>query len=406
MTNLRDYIIVTASYWVFTLTDGALRMLVLLHLHQLGHSPLEIASLFLLYETFGVLTNFFGGWIGARHGLGRTLLMGLALQVVACGLLAGPSSWLTIPLLMLVQALSGVAKDLTKMSSKSYIKLVVPEGDSRGLLKWVAILTGSKNTLKGCGFFSGGALLAAVGLQTTCAAMAIALLATLLGAAFSLPPGVGKSRRSPSLSDLVPRDARIRWLSFARMLLFGARDAWFVIGLPLFLSTELGWTHAQVGGFLALWIIGYGIMQASAPRLLRRADGRVLHARELGLWTVALVLPIIGIAIAMQVELAVELSLVSGLMIFGLIFAVCSALHSFLIIDYAEGDKVALRVGFYYMANALGRLLGTVISGAVYQAGGQGAKGLLACLVISCAMVLASSAACYRLRREERASLR
>ena len=434
MKNLRDYILVTACYWVFTLTDGALRMLVLLHLHEQGHAPLEIASLFVLYELFGVVTNLFGGWIGARHGLRLTLIGGLALQVLACALLAAPAGPLSIPLVLAVQALSGVAKDLTKMSSKSYIKLVVAEGDAHGLLKWVALLTGSKNSLKGAGFFLGGFLLAAVGLRAACLGMGLALTLTLGAALWRLPRLAGKSRARVSLGDLWPRDARIQWLSVVRLWLFGARDVWFVLALPLFLSSELGWSHSSVGAFLALWIIGYGLVQAAAPALLRgrgtllRGRGTLLRGRgtetmprgqardvprqrsgalpgagSLRGWTDALVLPLLALALALRAGLAPEASLILGLALFGLLFAACSSIHSYLIIAYAEGDKVALRVGFYYMANALGRLLGTVLSGFLYQAAGQGLDGLIACLWTSLGLVLLSRLACVPLRRAERA---
>ena len=118
---IRQYAIVTGNYWAFTLTDGALRMLVVLHFHQLGYSPLQIAALFLFYEIFGVITNLFGGYLGARIGLNRTMNIGLALQVIALVMLAVPTQLLSIPLVMSAQALSGIAKDLNKMSAKSSI---------------------------------------------------------------------------------------------------------------------------------------------------------------------------------------------------------------------------------------------------------------------------------------------
>ncbi|MCA9322395.1 MAG: MFS transporter, partial [Planctomycetes bacterium] len=143
--GLRQYAVVTGAYWSFTVTDGALRMLVLLHLHELGRSALEIASLFLFYEVFGVVTNFLGGYIGSRFGLKSTLVGGLSLQIAALAMMVVDPSRLTIPWVMISQSLSGVAKDLTKMSSKSLVKLVLPEDDDHRLMKWVAVLTGSKN---------------------------------------------------------------------------------------------------------------------------------------------------------------------------------------------------------------------------------------------------------------------
>ena len=240
-------------------------MLVLLHLHQNGYTPFEIASLFLFYEFFGVLTNLFGGWIGARRGLKLTLALGVALQVLACSLLASTASALSIPLIMLAQAMSGTAKDLTKMSSKSYVKLVVPRDDNRGLMRLVAVLTGSKNTLKGIGFFLGGFLLSQFGFRDTCWAMAATLALVLVLSMFALPRAAGRSTSKIQLSQLLSKDARVNWLSGSRFFLFGARDIWFVLALPIFLSSALAWSHAQVSGFLAVWVIGYGIVQASAP---------------------------------------------------------------------------------------------------------------------------------------------
>ena len=59
---IRNYALVTGAYWGFTLTDGALRMLVLLHFYALGYSAFEIALLFVLYEFAGIITNLVGGW--------------------------------------------------------------------------------------------------------------------------------------------------------------------------------------------------------------------------------------------------------------------------------------------------------------------------------------------------------
>jgi len=408
MQSVRDYATVTASYWVFTLTDGALRMLVLLFLHEQGYTPLSIASLFLFYELFGVITNFVGGWLGARFGLKATLFAGLSFQIVACGMLTVDTSLLTLSYLLVAQGLSGVAKDLTKMSSKSYIKLVVPESDSRGLMKWVALLTGSKNTLKGVGFFLGGILLSSFGLQTSCLAMAAALVLVLIASVILLPRAPGKSDTELSLGNLIPRDARINWLSAARLFLFGSRDIWFVLALPIFLASTLGWTHANVGAFLAVWIIGYGFVQAAAPSFVGQRRGgirSVADAGALARWTAMLVLPLAAIGAALHLELDPATTLIIGLAVFGIVFAANSAIHSYLIIAYAEGDRVALRVGFYYMSNALGRLTGTLLSGWIFQAAGQGQAGLVACLGASILFVVLSTALCIPLRRAEQARL-
>lgn len=403
MRNLRDYAVITAGYWVFTLTDGAMRTLVLFYLHQLGYTPLEVVSLFLLYEVFGVVTNLVGGWIGARFGLKSTLFSGLGLQVIACSLLAARADSLTVPLVLLAQALSGIAKDLTKMSSKSYIKLVVPPSDSTGLMKWVAILTGSKNALKGIGFLLGGVLLETAGFRNSNIGMATALTAMIAISFAMLPRAAGRSKAKVSLAEVISRDARINWLSAARLFLFGSRDVWFVFALPIFLSVDLGWSYSQSSGFLAAWIIGYGIVQAFAPAYVGGTRDRrsAPTARRVMAWTALLVVPTGGIAAALHGGFDPATYLVLGLVLFGIVFATNSAMHSYLIIRYADGDKVSLSVGFYYMANAVGRLSGTILSGAMFQWAGTGRAGLVACLLTSVGFALASSLLCVPLHRAE-----
>lgn len=398
MGHRRDYAIITLTYWAFTLTDGALRMLVLLHLYEQGLSALELAGAFLLYELFGVVTNFMGGRIGARFGLKSTLVGGLLLQVGALGMLAFPSGALTVGYVMAAQALSGVAKDLTKMSSKSYLKLVVPEGDASGLLRWAALLTGSKNSLKGAGFFLGGWLLALIGFRATCAGMLVLILVALAVSAVTLPAAAGKAEKKPTW---LSSDARLNWLSAARLFLFGARDVWFVIALPVFLASELGWSHTAVGSFLALWIIGYGIVQASAPAWVQRKSERP-GAGRLGMWSAMLAFPLLGLAWHLNEGPASETLVVLGLAFFGVVFAVNSALHSFLVVHYAGRDRIAADVGFYYTANAAGRLVGTVLSGAVFGAY-LGSKGLVACLVLSALFACVSAILTVPLRRAEAA---
>ena len=400
MRNLRDYATITAAYWVFTLTDGALRMLVLFHLHRLGYSPLEVVSLFVFYELFGVVTNFVGGWLGARFGLRSTLFSGLGLQVVSCSLLAAWATDLTVPLVMLAQALSGIAKDLTKMSSKSYIKLVVPPTDSVGLMKWVAILTGSKNALKGLGFLLGGVLLQSIGFRAANLAMATALVVALVASWALLPKAAGKAKSAVRFGHLLSGDPRVNWLSASRLFLFGARDVWFVFALPIFLSADLGWSFARSGGFLAAWVIGYGFVQAAAPAYVggRGAKRSAPTAARLLPWTAALSAPLAGLAALLHFGAPPAASLVAGLALFGIVFATNSAVHSFLIVHYADGDKVSLNVGFYYMANAAGRLLGTVLSGAVFQWAGMSTDGLVACLGASLVFVALSALATLPLR--------
>ena len=375
---IKQYAIVTGNYWAFTLTDGALRMLVVLHFHQLGYSQLQIAALFLFYEIFGIVTNLFGGYLGARIGLNRTMNIGLALQVVALALLAVPTHWLSVPLVMGAQALSGIAKDLNKMSAKSAIKLLVP-GDQQGnLFKWIALLTGSKNALKGVGFFLGGALLALLSFKGAVIAMAAALALIWLASVMLLKQDLGKAKNKPKFNELFSKSRAINILSAARLFLFGARDIWFVVALPVFLSSQLQWDFWWVGGFLASWVIGYGIVQSAAPALLRnKTDAAPTGAAAL-IWAIILALVTAGLALAISIDLAVTSALMIGLILFGIVFAINSSVHSYLIVSYAKDDGVSLDVGFYYMANALGRLIGTLLSGWIYQS-----AGLVACLWVS-----------------------
>ena len=379
---VRQYLLVTGNYWAFTLTDGALRMLVVLHFHQLGYSPLQVAMLFLFYEVFGVITNLVGGWLGARLGLNRTMNLGLALQVGALAMLAVPAALLTVPWVMAAQALSGIAKDLNKMSAKSSLKLLVPRDQPAQLYRWVALLTGSKNALKGVGFFLGALLLAWLGFDGAVLAMAGALAAVWLGSVAFLKSDLGKGSTKPKFRELLSKSPAINRLSAARLFLFGARDVWFVVALPVFLATQLGWSHLQIGGFLALWIIGYGTVQALAPAVTGLRTGATPDGRTAFAWALPLTGLPAGVALALAAGLPPGPVLVGGLLAFGVLFALNSALHSFLILSYAREDGVSLDVGFYYMANAAGRLLGTVLSGAVYQA-----AGLEACLWLSAAFV-------------------
>jgi len=404
-----QYAVVTAAYWAFTLTDGALRMLVLLYLHQMGRTPLEIAGLFLFYEFFGIVTNLAGGALGARFGLRLTLLLGLTLQVIALGVLGWQHAALNLWWILGMQGLSGIAKDLTKMSSKSYMKFLVAAGDSQGLMRIVAWLTGSKNTLKGAGFFLGGWLLGQFGFQYACWGMAGALILAFLVSALALPKTAGKAKSVGRPKDWLTQDGRILWLSASRLALFAARDIWFVLALPLFLATRLEWSHSQVGGFLALWVIGYGIVQATAPGWLRiRSQAQALEVSapthqaaggKLAAWTLSLTIPIAWLAFGAELD---ALRLVLGLGLFGLLFATCSALHSFLIVAYAHGDRVAQQVGAYYSANATGRLLGTLLSGLLYQRAQDPNQGLVWALWGSGAFVLIAALLCWPLARQEK----
>lgn len=381
--EVRQYFFVTGNYWAFTLTDGALRMLVVLHFHALGFAPLQIAALFLFYEIFGVITNLVGGYLGARIGLNRTMTIGLGLQVAALLMLAVPVALLTMPWVMAAQALSGIAKDLNKMSAKSSIKLLVPDHQQGTLYKWVALLTGSKNALKGVGFFLGGAALALAGFRATVLIMATLLAVIWLSSVVILKKEVGKAVATPKFRELFSKSPAINRLSAARLFLFGARDVWFVVALPVYLSTVFGWDFWRVGSFLAVWVMGYGMVQAMAPALTGKRSGQVPDGRAAFVWAVLLALLPALMAVGMSLPLAEKPVLLGGLLLFGVFFAVNSSLHSFLIVAYARADGVSLDVGFYYMSNALGRLLGTVLSGGVFQV-----YGLSACLWMSSAFVL------------------
>ncbi|HAB86670.1 MAG TPA: MFS transporter, partial [Pseudomonas sp.] len=376
-------LVVTGNYWAFTLTDGALRMLVVLHFHALGYSPLQIAALFLFYEIFGVVTNLIGGYLGARLGLNRTMNLGLALQVAALLMLTVPASWLTVPWVMGAQALSGIAKDLNKMSAKSSIKLLVPDSQQGTLYKWVAILTGSKNALKGVGFFLGGALLTLLGFAGAVLSMAAVLALVWLASLVLLKKDLGKAKAKPKFRDILSKSRAINVLSAARLFLFGARDVWFVVALPVYLSAVFGWDFWMVGGFLACWIIGYGIVQSVAPAITGKRSGKVPDGRAACLWAASLAALPAAIAIGLATAASPQWVLIGGLMLFGVLFAVNSSLHSYLIVSYAKEDGVSLDVGFYYMSNALGRLVGTLLSGWVFKA-----YGLQACLWVSSLFVV------------------
>lgn len=389
--NQRAYAIVTASYWGFTLTDGALRMLVLLHFHSIGMSAIQLAFLFLLYEFCGILTNLLGGWWASRRGLKKTLTSGLLLQVVALSALSLVNltwvPWLAIAYIMATQALSGIAKDLTKMSAKSAVKVLVPKNQSaetqeRGLLKWVALLTGSKNALKGLGFFLGGLLLTLAGFQGALWIMAGCLFLIFLLSVFAVPSDLGTTKNKLKFTQLFAKSPAINRLSGARLFLFAARDVWFVVGLPVFLKSTLGWSFDQVGGFMALWVMGYGIVQASAPAWIKKAGARAA-SRSAFHWVAILTLLAASIATLVQLDQFIVITIITGLLIYGVVFAMNSALHSYLILAFTEDDDVAANVGFYYMANAGGRLLGTLASGLSYYYG-----GLTACLWISAVMLL------------------
>lgn len=399
--GLGAYIAVTAAYWAFMLTDGALRMLVLLHFHTLGFSAVQLAYLFLLYEFMGVVTNLSAGWIAARFGLTSTLYAGLSLQIAALAAMAMlDPAWAiaaSVAYVMTVQGVSGVAKDLAKMSAKSAVKVLAPAEDG-GLFRWVAVLTGSKNAVKGLGFLIGAALLALYGFETSLWAMAGVLAAILVAVAAFMPGGLPQGMKGAKFREVFSKDANINRLSAARLFLFGARDAWFVVGVPIFFYSVLSDGTAegnrvaffQIGAFMAVWIIGYGAVQAAAPLLLRAKGKPVAEIVSLArFWVGALMLipaALAGAALSgVFAPLELAAILVVGLLAFGVVFALNSSIHSYLILAFTSEERVTMDVGFYYMANAAGRLLGTLLSGLGYQFG-----GLPGCLAASAGLALIS----------------
>ena len=403
LTPLQQYAVVTANYWAFTLTDGALRMLVVFHFHALGYSTLEIAFLFLFYEFFGIVTNLCGGWIGARYGLRLTLWSGTWLQIAALLMLVPVSaSWpklFSVLYVMAAQALSGIAKDLNKMSAKSAIRAVVPasqapaaaaDGAEARLFRWVAILTGSKNALKGVGFFLGGVLLTTLGFNNAVLAMAVGLALAFL-ITLPLPADLGQMKRKAPFTALFSPSDGVNALSLARFFLFGARDVWFVVALPVFLEGALGWRFWEVGGFLGLWVIGYGFVQGAAPSLRRLwGDGTPPGPSAVSFWAALLTAIPALIAVTLARSGHGGLAVVAGLALFGVVFAMNSSIHSYMVLAYSGAEAVSLNVGFYYMANAAGRLVGTLLSGALFLVGGGGSPGMQACLWGSTVLVALS----------------
>ena len=405
---LRAYAAVTAAYWAFMLSDGALRMLVLLHFNALGFSPIQLAYLFVLYEVAGIITNLAAGWIAARFGLTTTLYAGLLLQIGALvALTALDPAWsvaASVAFVMAVQGASGVAKDLAKMSSKSAVKVLAPKGDGT-LFRWVAALTGSKNAVKGLGFFLGAALLALAGFKAAVWGMAAVLTVILIAVVLFMPDGLPARDKTAKFTGWRSTDPRINKLSLARMFLFGARDVWFVVGVPIYFQMVLSdgtpegrrWAFFLIGGFLALWIIAYGAVQAAAPRILQ-AQGKPESAIKASAirWAAYLVpIPFALAALAWVADTPapwLSLSIVAGLLLFGYVFAVNSSVHSYLILAFTNDDRVTRDIGFYYMSNAAGRLLGTLLSGVSFQLG-----GLPLCLATAGVMAVGSWVAVRRL---------
>ena len=384
----RNYLIVTASYWGFTLTDGALRMLVLFHFYRLGYTPFTLAFMFLLYEAAGIVANVGGGYFASRYGIPRMLAVGQILQIIGLVMLSllgeGWSAALSVAWVVVAQGIAGVAKDITKTASKSAIKATSVEGSGQ-LFKWVAWFTGSKNAMKGIGFFLGGLMLEVIGFRPALWVMAALIAAIFVAGLMLLPRQLGKAKSSKTMRELFSKTRSINLLAAARIFMFGARDVWFVVGLPVYLYAH-GWWFLQVSGFLAAWTIVYGGIQAVAPSLVTRSpDGLSREIPAARLWAAILAAVPIALAVLMRTPdiPRPELVLVTGLALFGVPFAVNSSLHSYLILAYAGSEKAPEDVGFYYAANAAGRLLGIILSGLLYQL-----AGIEGCLVGSAVMLI------------------
>ena len=399
------YVGVSAAYWAFMLSDGALRMLVLFHFHGIGYTALQLAYLFLLYEIAGVITNLSAGWIAARFGLASTLFSGLLIQIVALMMLVpfadDAGVGLGLVYVMCAQGLSGVAKDLTKMSAKSAVKSLVPEGGG-ALFKWVALLTGAKNAIKGVGFFVGAALLALFGFAQSLAVMAAFLAVIFVVLLVKLPSGLPQGKKSAKFSEVFSKSSNVNWLSLARVFLFGARDVWFVVALPIYLYSQLqavfmwqGGAFFAVGAFMAIWIIFYGAVQARAPHWLGAKDKPVQAIiAYASMWVFALAAIPALLCVSLWVYPALSFVVIGGVLyVFGAVFAINSSLHSFLILQFSDQSRVSMDVGFYYMANAMGRFMGTLASGLSYQYG-----GLTTALVVATIFLVISGAAATKLK--------
>lgn len=382
-----SFFLITFSYWFFMLTDGALRMLVLLHFHTLGFSPLQLAYLFLLYEFFGMVTNLTAGWIAKKIGLNITLYSGLFLQILSLLLLTQiDKNWsitLSVIFVMATQGLSGIAKDLTKMSSKSSVKLLAPDNNSK-LFQWVSFMTGSKNAVKGFGFLLGSLLLTFIGFKSSLFFMAAFLSITLILVLILLKDKLSKAKKDIKFSEVFSKNKNINYLSLGRVFLFGARDTWLVVGLPIFLYSILsdGSTESNhkaffvIGTFMAGWTVFYGFVQSITPKLVSNKNST---RKQIEFWASALaVIPLFLILLNFYTHDFLLHITIFVLFVFGFVFAINSSIHSFLILKFTDKNRVTLDVGFYYMSNAFGRLMGTLLSGLSYQYG-----GFLACVLVA-----------------------
>ena len=386
-----SFFLITFSYWLFMLTDGALRMLVLLHFHTLGFTPLQLAYLFLLYEFFGMVTNLTAGWVAKKIGLNITLYSGLFLQILSLLLLTQiDKNWsitLSVIFVMATQGLSGIAKDLTKMSSKSSVKLLAPDNNSK-LFQWVSFMTGSKNAVKGFGFLLGSLLLTFIGFKSSLFFMAAFLSITLILVLILLKDKLSTTKKDTKFSEVFSKNKNINYLSLGRVFLFGARDTWLVVGLPIFLYSILSDGSIEsnhkaffvIGTFMAGWTVFYGFVQSITPKIISNKNST---RKQIEFWASALtVIPLFLIPLNFYTQDFLLHITIFVLFVFGFVFAINSSIHSFLILKFTDKNRVTLDVGFYYMSNAFGRLMGTLLSGLSYQYGGFSACVLVAAILL------------------------
>jgi len=416
---LYPFVIISIAYLLFTVTDGAVRMIVLLHAYNKGFSAMDVAIMFSFYELAGVVTNVMAGMVGARWGIKTTLLIGLSIQLVAFGMLFGwQNDWTKLEAIIYVtvsQTMSGIAKDLTKLGGKTVTKLVTPEGKNSSLFKLVSFITGFKNSLKGVGYFIGAALVS-VNYYLSLGVLCGFILAAYPFALFGLTNKLGRARKeNVKFSQLFQNKYNINVLSLSRVFLFGSRDLWFEVPLPFFLrdpASGIGWSRTLTGAFLAIFIIVYGQVQSWTPQLILKPLRQSPPDKYAAFWWCgSLAIPtaiLAGLLLGSDIfgPTAASGSAISSLTIllysFCVFFAINSSIHSYLIVRYADGDKVAMQVGVYYASNALGRLSGTILSGVLYTyVGSTVVDGFGACLVASCLVSLISMTVDWFLREDQ-----
>jgi len=365
--NIKKYtfIFITFAYWFFMLSDGALRMIVLLHFHSIGFSPLQLAYLFLLYEFFGMITNLTAGWIAKKIGLNITLYFGLILQIISLITLTQiDKSWsvsTTVIVVMFIQGISGIAKDLTKMSAKSSVKLLAPQ-ENQKLFKWVALLTGSKNAVKGLGFLLGALLLTFFNFHFSLIIMSVILTIILILTFFLLPNNLLTVNKKIKFIEIFSNNSNVNYLSLGRVFLF------FYNILSNGIQDDNHKAFFIIGSFMAIWTIFYGFIQSITPKIL--SETKALYSQAKVWANILIIIPLILIILNINFNESKLIITIVLLFIFGFVFAINSSIHSFLILKFTDKDRVTLDVGFYYMSNAFGRLIGTLLSGLSFEYGG------------------------------------